>query len=350
VRHKLKVMLTSPFAFPLDRSDTDGICDPFSLSGYISKLPSGLSTYRTYDPSCPVIGLLPTLLSLLPTSPYHATAVAPTQSHSRAELIDKISNKTVLLIGDSIDEVLVDHFCTLIGRTTEFVDQRHPWGEAWTKVPEEHRKIYGSNSIAKGNPGDTILAHYCYLPEYDFLLTSVYHYGTDLADTFLTSPQWTAPTFFENRVKDLYVPYMRDLATAHPASPSIPPPRIHPYPDLTIFSSSFWDLARFAQEDSMQMRSLVDDLSEHRLFKWRGRSVDMFQSIREVWKETRLGWRSFHYPGDTEIATVEWFTGAEKEGSNVSRFEKTIRMLQYSTNEGGVEEGERERRRERSGR
>lgn len=212
----------------------------------------------------------------------------------------------------------MDHFCSLVGRTTEFVDQRHPWGEAWTKVPEEHRKVYSSNSIANGNPGDKALAHYCYIPEYDFLLTSVYHQGTDLTDTFVTAKRWTAPTLFEHRVADLYVRYLQDLATPHPAAPSIPPPRLHPYPDLTIFSSSFWDLARFAQEDSMQMRSLVDDVSEHRLLNWRGRSVDMLQSIQAAWKDTRLAWRSLHVPGDIEIATVEWWTGAEQEGTNVS--------------------------------
>ncbi|UZJ51445.1 hypothetical protein CBS101457_000765 [Exobasidium rhododendri] len=297
------------------KSRTGDVCDPFYLPGFSSKLPSGLATFRTYDPSCPVPGLLSTLLSLLPSSPYFSTAIAPAQSHSRKYLTDKIANKTVLLIGDTVDETFVDHFCTLIGRTTEFIDQRHPWGEAWTKVPAEHLKVHGSNMIAKGNPGDKILAHYCYEPHYDFLITSAYHYGTDLADSFLTSPRWTAPTLFEHRVEDLYVKYMRDLASPHPASPSLPPPRSHAYPDLTIFSSSFWDLARFSQEDTMSLRSLSESLSEDRLFKWRARNVDMLHSLNENWRDTKLAWRSLHYPGDNSIATVEWWSGLEKEGS-----------------------------------
>jgi hypothetical protein len=216
----------------------------------------------------------------------------------------------VLLIGDSVDEAFVEHFCTLTGHTKEAVDQRHPWGSAWTTVPKEH----GSTTAV----GDKALAHYCYLPEYDFLLTSIYHLGTDVADTFKGSPAWTAPTLFENRVEDLFVRYMKDLSAAHSAAPSIPPPRSKSEPDLAIFSTSFWDLARYAQEDTLQMRSLVDDVSEQRLMEWRGRSVDMLQSLRSVWRDTRLAWRSLHAPGDTETATVEWWTGAEKK-ENVSR-------------------------------
>lgn len=292
-------------------------CNPFALPGFISQLPSGLSTFRTFDQSCPVPGLLPTLLSLLPTSPYHALAVAPTDSHSRSDVTDRIANKTVLMIGDTVDEALVNHFCTLIGRTTEVVDQRHPWGVAWTLVPEAHRTS-SSNNIISSDPGDKALAHYCYMPEYDFLLTSVYHLGTDVDDTFRKSPGFTAPTLFELRVEDIYSRYMKDLASAHPAAPSIPPSRRHSYPDLTILSSTFWDLARFAQEDSLQMRSLVEDVSEHRLLMWRGRSVDMLHSIQSAWKDTKLGWRSLHAPGDTEKATLEWYTGTQEEGSNVS--------------------------------
>jgi hypothetical protein len=258
-----------------------------------------------------VPGLLPTLLSLLPTSPYHAVAVPTIHAHAGADLKERIGNKTVLLIGDSVDEAFVEHFCTLTGHTKETVDQRHPWGSAWKILPKEHEVGLSSN------PGDKALAHYCYVPEYDFLLTSVYHLGTDIQDTFHGSPAWTAPTLFEHRVEDVFVRFMKALATAHPAAPSIPAPRSKAYPDLAIMSSSFWDLARFAQEDTLQMRSLVEDVSEQRLLEWRGRSVDMLQSLQSAWKDTKLAWRSLHAPGDTEMATVEWWTGAENKG-NVS--------------------------------
>lgn len=291
------------------RSDDAEKCNPFSLPGFISQLPSGLSTYRTFDQSCAVPGLLPTLLTLLPSSPYHTVSV-PT-AHSSIDVKALVSNKTVLLVGDSVDEAFVEHFCTLTGHAFEAVDQRHPWGTAWTKVPEEHRKIVASDTMASSNPGDKALAHYCYIPEYDFLLTSVYHLGTDTRDTFYGKPTWTTPTLFEHRVDDIITQYIKDLSIAHLVAPSIPPPRLQPQPDLIIFSSSFWDLARYAQEDSMQMRSLVDDVSEQRLLEWRGRSVDMLQSIQSAWKDSKLAWRSLHAPGDTEKATVEWWTGTE---------------------------------------
>lgn len=245
-------------------------------------------------------------------------AVPPRNTITQRDISDRIANKTVLLIGDTVDDAFVEHFCKLIGRSIEEVNQRHPWGGAWARLSEQYRKVAGSDAAVSGKLGEKVLAHYCYVPEYDFLVTSVNHLGTDVADTFHTAPAWTPPTLFENRVAGLYSQYMQDLSLAHPAAPSVPPPRPNSQPDLVIFSTSFWDLARYAQEDMMQLRSLVDDLTEHRLLEWRGRHVDMLHSIRSAWPDAKIAWRNLHAPGDTEKATVGWWTGSDQKGNNVS--------------------------------
>lgn len=304
------------------KSEQVTICDPFLLPGFFAQLPSGLATYRTYDSSCNVQGYLPALLAALRSSPYHTTALPPSQLVSKEAIQSKVTNKTVIMIGDETDHFLVQHFCTLVGQSVVAIDRHHPWGESLIKVPKEHAiKITDHNSYVSTDPGQKALAHYCHIPDFDFLLVSTYHLGGDIGDTFQGLPAWTAPGLFENRMEDLYVPLINSMAQKQTSFPNLPPARSHPWPDAVILSSSFWDLARFASEDSTMMRSLVEDLSEHRLFSWRSRYVDMLTGIQNAWKDSKVGWRSLPAPPDAEQTTLEWWTGAQTDDT------KTVSMM-----------------------
>lgn len=296
--------------------DLPTTCDPFLLPGFLAQLPSGLTTYRTYDSSCNVKGFLSALLAALRSSPYYTTALPPSQLVSQEALQSKMRNKTVIMIGDETDHFLLQHFCTLVGQSVVPVDHDHPWGEALTKVPKEHAiKITDHNSFINTDPGKNALAHYCHIPEFDFLLLATYHMGGDIGDIFQGLPAWSAPGLFEYRMEDLYIPLVNSMAQSHPSSLNLPPPRSHPWPDVVILSSSFWDLARFASEDSSMMRSLVEDLSEHRLFSWRSRYVDMLTGIQNAWKDSKVAWRSLHAPPDAEQTTLEWWTGTQTDNT-----------------------------------
>lgn len=151
------------------------------------------------------------------------------------------------------------------------------------------------------------------------MITSVYHYGADTANSWTLQKIYHPPSLFEHRLSDLFVPYTQAYASSASTSPSLPPPRQRAAPDLIFFNSGFWDLARWASEDVRSGASAVTDLGEKRLFWWRARAVDMLASIRAVWKETPIVWRSTHYPADTEAATVDWFMGVKGQPVRLSR-------------------------------
>lgn len=250
--------------------------------------------------------LLPTLLSHLPSSPYVKSSIPPKQAIDPTLLASGLSNKTVVLIGDRVDQALVEHFCSLAGHIVDRVDARHPWAER-----------LAPGSFSEESP----LAHYCYVPEYDFFLTSVYHYGADQSFFFRGKPAWSATSTFEERVEKVIVPYLETTTKSFPASPTLPPPRTTAAaraPALVVLSSSFWDLAKFAQQDIDNLHSLVQDLDEERLLQWRSRHVDMLASLHRSFPKSLLAWRSLHAPASSERATVEWWTGTQKDTDAVS--------------------------------
>lgn len=292
---------------------TSNRCDPFSLPGWVdwSIGTNDLPAWRTFDPACSTTNLLGTLISTLnihekdpsKIAP-HAVHKLPVESSNVEELNSFLRNRTVLMIGDhQVDQSLVSHFCALTGHEVKTVDKSHPWGSSLNTVPPKH----GFTPIKNNAP----LAHYCYLPEYDFLLTSVYSYGADTSDTWRNEDLYNAPGLFEDRVTDLFRPYLRDMASSSLTSPNLPLPRGKSEPDLIIFNSGLWDLARWARIDIDTGVGLLENLSEERIMWWRSRMVDMLNSLRTTWRKTRIVWRDTSYPLASEASTVEAFLGIE---------------------------------------
>ena len=203
-----------------------------------------------------------------------------------------LSNRTVLLIGDhQVDRTLVEHFCKLSGRDAVAVDRTHSWGEALTH-------------------GDAPLGHYCHVPEYDFVLLAVYSFGVDTSEFWRSEHMYNAPGRFEERVKDLWEPMLVRMTSSAHTSPALPAPRARAYPDLIVFNSGLWDLARYAMEDVQTGAVLLDNLSEERILAWRSRMVDMLSHLHTTWPRTpRIAWRNTHIPLASEASTVEWFLG-----------------------------------------
>lgn len=81
------------------------------------------------------------------------------------------------MLGDRHDTALLRHFCDIVGAKVEAVDARHPWGAALKNVPKSHRWPNNDAAALKlgvapdereaVETGDKVLAHYCYLPEYE---------------------------------------------------------------------------------------------------------------------------------------------------------------------------------------
>lgn len=241
------------------------------------------------------------------------SAIAPHVEHKLStssspanieELNTFFTNRTVLMIGDhQVDQALVAHFCALTGNEPEVVDKNHPWGNSLNTVPPKH----GFTPIQNNGP----LAHYCYLPEYDFLLTSVYSYGADTSESWRGEKLYNAPALFEDRVTDLYQPYLKAMSSSAHTSPKLPRPRAKAEPDLIFFNSGLWDLARWARQDIDTGVGLMENLSEERIMWWRSRMVDMLTSVRKAWRRPRIVWRDTHYPLQSEASTVEAFLGID---------------------------------------
>lgn len=292
-----------------------GRCDPFSLPGWVdwSIGTNDLPAWRTFDPACSTSNLLGILISTLNIQQKEPSKISPHAVHALSaddssvqELSAFFSNRTVLMIGDhQVDQSLVSHFCALTGHTMQAVDKSHPWGNSLNSVPPKH----GFTPIKNNAP----LAHYCYLPEYDFLLTSVYSYGADMSDSWRGEDLYNAPGLFEDRVTDLFQPYLRDMASAQHTSPALPLPRSKAEPDLILFNSGLWDLARWARYDIDTGVGLLENLSEERIMWWRSRMVDMLGSVRKAFQRTRIVWRNTAYPLASEASTVEKFLGIEGE-------------------------------------
>lgn len=295
-------------------STPSGRCDPFSLPGWVdwSIGTNDLPAWRTFDPACSTSNLLGMLISTLNIQQADPSKIAPHAAHtlpsssSVEELSMFFKNRTVLMIGDhQVDQSLVSHFCSLTGHTIQTVDKSHVWGKSLNSVPPKH----GLTPIKNNAP----LAHYCYLPEYDFLLTSVYSYGADMSDAWRNEDIYNAPGLFEHRVTDLFEPYMRHLSSSLATSPALPLPREKAEPDLIVFNSGLWDLARWARQDIDTGVGLLENLSEERIMWWRSRMIDMLGSVRKAWQNTRIVWRNTAYPLASEASTVEAFLGIEGE-------------------------------------
>ncbi|KDN52816.1 hypothetical protein K437DRAFT_253749 [Tilletiaria anomala UBC 951] len=290
--------------------DTTSSCDPFSIPGFVSSLDgtskdtlTPLGVWRTFDQSCPTSSHLPALLSNLEKSPYYSVAGKHSIANSQSTP-GLITNKHVLLVGDSVDRSLVENFCWLAGETSKPVDSSHPWGKAALASAQKDPKSSSSQQIA----------HYCYLPKYNFLLTSMYHYGIDETDAWSKIPNYQGPGLFEDRISQLVLPFLKASANSDLMSNVTPKSRRTHVPDMVFFQSSFWDLALWAQQDIAAGRSAESDLTEMRLLKWRSRNVDMLSHLasKDVFGyETPLLWRSTHYPAEGANPTIEWFTGQD---------------------------------------
>ncbi|PKI85964.1 hypothetical protein MVES1_000392 [Malassezia vespertilionis] len=263
-----------------DRVMSTGECDSFSKPGFVDHLP--FPVWQPLDESCEASKLLSDFLSSVPipsTSPVVSLRSNSVSETRREELQQVLANKTVLLVGDVVDRTLLESVCTMLGRSAEPVTSGHVWGQSL-------------NTYAFGGhpPADTTLGHYCYEPTYDILLSTFYHFGTDIHDIWRQQPEYAPPTLFETRMSYLLKPYLEAMNSPMPLIPDM---RRRTAPDMVIFSSSLWDLAMWAMEDERENRPAYSDLSPARLKLWRSRMVDMTESLRAtVGRHVPIYWRS----------------------------------------------------------
>ncbi|KAE8232617.1 hypothetical protein CF326_g2346 [Tilletia indica] len=304
-------------------------CNPFALPGFVSSSSGSLATWQPFSTSCQRSRFLPSIRAALDRPSSTSQGTAPLLSSSQLDGV--IGNRSVLVLGDAVDVGLVSHFCELVqGSSLTKVDKNHPWGDALNKVPKNHvwpetAPIKITGPYKQNEASDAVLAQYCYVPRFDLLVTVVQTYGSDYLDSFREIKSYHSPGKYEHRLTDLVVPYLADAVqpTSMFNTHALPKPRQQFTPDLTIVSSTFYDLALFALEDINNKGSLTSDLTEKRILEWRGRHVEMLSETNKILKihsgkrgGRGLVWRNLHIPNQgldgSAAATVEWFLGSSE--------------------------------------
>ncbi|CAH7666041.1 hypothetical protein BY996DRAFT_4575004 [Phakopsora pachyrhizi] len=189
------------------------------------------------------------------------------------EGLNFLRNRTILILGDSVDRNSLQHFCQLISRPIRLTT----WG--------------GSNQT--DNLDHRGLPHLCRIDELDFSAVNGFHYGMDDIDLFNDPnrhPDWHSPGKFEDRLEELISPYLRSHIPGSRRKPS-----------LVVWSSGLWDVAFFGTEDERRNSSFHSALDRGRLDWWMSRARQTITSTRHHFPDSLLVMRMMHrVNGDSE--------------------------------------------------
>lgn len=285
-----------------------GTCNPYTKPGFVSHAP--YPSWQPYDTSCEAQPLFANLLASVPRAgagPVASMRPTSLSQKVRKDLERTLANRTVLLVGDAVERAMVQHLCSMLGSTSVGVTADHAFGSAL------------KNMEATNPVGDTLLADYCYIEQYDAFFSSFYHYGTDTDDLWREQPTFFPPQQFESRMERLLTPYLRALRA--PRTSAQLPLRRNKV-DLAIFSTGLWDLAAWAMEDARAGVNPAADLSAPRLKSWRARAVDMLESLRSATDQAPIAWRSMAYTSahHGSVETLLTSTRASFQGNTEVRF------------------------------
>ncbi|GAA6060986.1 hypothetical protein JCM10212_000672 [Sporobolomyces blumeae] len=285
-------------------------CDPYASFGtlQVDSTEADRNLWIPFDPTCQPPNFLSRLrdLSLHPSS-----KVDPSE-------FSWLRNKTALLIGDSISREHVENFCQLMGEESEVIRPSHRWatGPSPARAP-----VKASHAIERPNRlsgrgyrvvRDASRPRVCYIPQFDFLLVSVFHFGLDQEDYWRDSrmPQYSSPGMFEHRLTDQIQPLISHIRADGRRSA----------PDYVEITSGTWDLARWAEQDILAQRPTEQALSQDRLTWYRFRVGQMMDKVRSAFPDAKAKvWRTIHYPTD-QVAEYDYFMDKiNPRSSNASR-------------------------------
>lgn len=203
-----------------------------------------------------------------------------------------LHNKTVVLIGDSIERVQLDQFCSIAGGSLAIISPSHPLASAnYTELLpfEKAGNQHPTEAIE-----DEIFPHICYLEQYNFVMISLYTYGLSTPEEFARgqlydSPSYQAPAATVDRIQYQLLPLLDKLGRE---------------PDLIEFSSLYSDLKHYSQSDKTHHAGMEAaawaPLSQTRLEKYQEALSENFLTLAEIFPDTkRILWRAAHLPRET---------------------------------------------------
>ncbi|KAG0149726.1 hypothetical protein CROQUDRAFT_653283 [Cronartium quercuum f. sp. fusiforme G11] len=313
----------------------DGGCNPFEEPGYINFDPNHYlnNTWKTYTPDCQPDNLMKQLVDDL-------QRYSRGRDRTSARVLPWLQNRTVLLIGDSLERFHLRDFCDLLSASIE--PPFHPVSDVGRSLspstpdsPSQSFHIkpdlplspkpyyYDPNDHSRAPddwPNDKradfakkqeewakrdnvrTKPWVCEVPAYGFRLVSLFTYGLEPYQSgyFYSNDDWyIPPSSFLNRVDQILLPLIQNLAAARHAPQILKP-------DLLEVCSGLWDLRQWTEADSRAMGQNLDDSSEvpfqtltgERLNWWKQRSTAMLQGIAARFPEDDVPilWRTLHHP------------------------------------------------------
>lgn len=209
--------------------------------------------------------------------------------------LEFVRDKTIVLMGDSVDRDHNEHFCGFMGGLFNIIDADH-----------EHSPA-PPPGIAPGGGNAQSRPYECHIVKYNLRIINVFHFGFRPAHRdgeWLTasSPHFYEPSTPEDRLEQIAKP----LAAAFGA--------VNGVPDLFSFTSGFWDIMRQVFADDAEYAALVaagtateedkarlDPWAEVREDKieWYAKHFEHFiRRVVETWPgdKPRFLWRGMHRP------------------------------------------------------
>ncbi|PLW55157.1 hypothetical protein PCANC_05281 [Puccinia coronata f. sp. avenae] len=309
-------------------------CNPFQQKGFVhyNRTDPGDNTWRPYRPDCPPSNLFEKLKQDLhsPANPF---------DESDHDEFAWLRNRTVVLIGDSIDRYHNVDFCNVLswepGSTEEdpIIPENRPTRSyyigadsplsppPWHFHPEdplmppadwpadEHElfafqtPIWDSGKIN----ANTTRPRICEIPKYGFTLISLFTWGLDPKEggrLYANISGYFPPAEYTSRIDNILKPVLENLAS-HTNNTLITKP------DLVEMCSGYWDLRQWEEEDKKIVEKRINrpvqypaqlgigfgDLDQSRLDWWTERQQKAIRFVANTFPEpqTPILWRSLHH-------------------------------------------------------
>lgn len=171
-------------------------CDPHDLPGVlhiannIDSIPGALETvWQPIDPtSCPAQSYIQRIASLSSSS----------NSSTSSPIPSSLYNRTILLIGDSIDRANAQYTCHLLSGNYSIT---HPGDVYWAQ--DDITSDPNSEGWKPNSYSDRSFPTICHVESIDLVIMNVFHFGLDQEEYFTWKDQYGPPYTTEERIDQI---------------------------------------------------------------------------------------------------------------------------------------------------
>lgn len=200
--------------------------------------------------------------------------------------IPSLRNKTVLLVGDSVDRSLVEMLCKKLD------------GKLTITTPTS---FYDENIEKKDDQVSGGYSRVCYYEPYDLWFGNYFFYGFDTTDDlWLDKTTYLPPGDYKKRLKL----FKQALGT------------LDRDVDLVTVNMGFWELARFDRLDSQKGSEASRTLPDEQIKEYKSNLGWFKLQIDNLFHGSRIVYREMHYP---YVTTAPFFASS----STIDRKYKT---------------------------